>query len=317
MRVLSAASKFFLVVVLLAGCAGGNKAPKDPAVQPVDVLSSAAEYLDCLRETGQLAVSSHRGGDYPGLPENTLQTLQAVTTSVGMVPEIDVSTSSDGVLFLFHDDALEPKSTGRGQVQATAWRDIRAVRLFDQNGRETFFMPPTLQAVLQWSSGSSIFSLDLKDGVTPAALLTAVEAEGMTPYVILIAYTLERALEFQRLDDEIMVSLSVAGSDDWAQIAASGIDTDRLVAFVGLDVASVELVAALHGAGVEIILNALGQARSDDPLHLPGTTRSLAEIRALGAQLVATDYPVELGTILQQDDGRACRTASRGESMAL
>ncbi|MEM6500142.1 MAG: glycerophosphodiester phosphodiesterase, partial [Pseudomonadota bacterium] len=64
-------------------------------------MPSAAEWLDCLRTTGGTIVSAHRGGPYPGYPENALETIRFVLDQAPNFPEIDISTSADGTLFLF------------------------------------------------------------------------------------------------------------------------------------------------------------------------------------------------------------------------
>ena len=73
-------------------------------------------FFDCLEENGAALVSAHRGGAYPGFPENSIAAMGHVLAEAPAVMEVDVATSADGVLYLMHDDTLDRTTTGSGAV---------------------------------------------------------------------------------------------------------------------------------------------------------------------------------------------------------
>ncbi|MCK5817603.1 MAG: glycerophosphodiester phosphodiesterase, partial [Candidatus Marinimicrobia bacterium] len=48
-------------------------------------------------------LSAHRGGPYPGYPENCIETFQNILNHYPSTLEVDVSVTKDSVLILMHD----------------------------------------------------------------------------------------------------------------------------------------------------------------------------------------------------------------------
>ena len=66
------------------------------------------------------AFIAHRGGGRLA-PENTLAAIRTgAAAGFGMV-EFDVKLSSDGMLFLLHDDTVDRTSDGRGGIGWLEW----------------------------------------------------------------------------------------------------------------------------------------------------------------------------------------------------
>ncbi|MEM9173427.1 MAG: glycerophosphodiester phosphodiesterase family protein [Pseudomonadota bacterium] len=281
-----------MLVLLTTSCAQRPLTPQ--STDTVATLPSAAEWLDCLRKTGGTIVSAHRGGPYPGYPENALETIRFVLDQAPNFPEIDISTSADGTLFLFHDDALDAKTTGRGLAAKTSWETLRSLKLVDEAGAISAFNPVTLDDALRALTPHTIVELDLKAPTQASDIVAAVQAQNLSHRVIYIAYNLEQALQWQRLDPLATVSLSVFNWEDWRAVQASAIDLTRAVAFMAFSAPDPTLIEALHARGVEVIFGTLGWENSIDDQIAAGTAPyDYRDLAALGVQIIATDRPIE------------------------
>ena len=60
-------------------------------------------------------------------PENTLASLRAAAGVGAEWVEFDVQRSSDGRLFLLHDETLDRTTDGRGPATARAWRELEVL----------------------------------------------------------------------------------------------------------------------------------------------------------------------------------------------
>lgn len=156
-------------------------------------------FFDCLRETGAVLISAHRGGAAPGYPENAIETFEHTTARMQALLEVDILKSADGVLLLMHDDTLDRTTTGRGAVAEQPFAALRALRLKDNDGVETAFRIPTLEETLRWSEGRALLALDRKDPVGYEEILALVEKYDAFGRVLIATYSLEDAMKVAAL----------------------------------------------------------------------------------------------------------------------
>ena len=106
---------------------------------------------------------AHRGGSLENL-ENSLSAFQHAWSLGYRYMETDMQASSDGVVYIFHDDTLERVSNGKGLFCAHSSAQIDALRL--NNGEPI----PRLSDVLD-ALPEAIFNIDIKraDGTKPMA----------------------------------------------------------------------------------------------------------------------------------------------------
>jgi Glycerophosphoryl diester phosphodiesterase family len=78
-------------------------------------------------------VAAHRGY-WVNAPENSSTALQAAFDAGVEVIEIDLRTTSDGILVLSHDADLIKETTGTGFVNQTPWSTISGLQLRDRKG---------------------------------------------------------------------------------------------------------------------------------------------------------------------------------------
>jgi len=74
------------------------------------------------------ACIAHRGGGAEG-PENSKRTFAAAVGLGYRFIETDVQATSDGVVMVFHDDALDPLTDGEGTIAKLPYSDVRQANI--------------------------------------------------------------------------------------------------------------------------------------------------------------------------------------------
>ena len=260
------------------------------------------EFFECLETQGATLVSAHRAGPYPGFPENAIETMQAVLADAPAIFEIDVATTSDGVLYLMHDDSLDRTTTGRGPSDQVSWETVSDVKLRDNDGQVTDFSPPTFAAFLRAAKDVSIVQIDFKRSTRYEDVIAEVERQDASDRVIYIAYSMAAARKLHRLAPNSMISLSLNSQTDLNRAVAAGVPDDKLVAFTGTDEPSPRLNNLLDDRDVEVIFGTLGGRDSiDNEIRKSGDDARYAEIAALGVDILGTDRPLEAHRALLAD----------------
>lgn len=260
-------------------------------------------FFDCLEASGAALVSAHRGGPYPGFPENAIETMTAVLSRTPAIMEIDVATSADGVLYLMHDDTLERTTTGAGRTDEMTWGALRALRLEDNEGRETAFAPSRFDDALRWAKDRTILQIDFKRTTRYEDVADEIKRQDAEDRVILIAYSMTSARKLHSLLPDTMISLSLDTQSELNRAVASGVPQTRILGFTGTDDPRPRLFSMLNGRDVEVIFGTLGGADSiDNNIARSGYEALYADIAAQGADIIATDRPHEAHAALVEAD---------------
>ena len=282
----------------------GDTANDAGASQPgwtINPKGSLNSFFDCLDENGVTLVSAHRGGPAAGFPENALETFAATMDAAPALIEMDVATSSDGVLFLMHDDTLERTTTGEGRADQAPFSDIASLKLEDKNGRRTHFSPPRFSDVLAFIKDRTIAQIDFKRSTRFEDVIDEVRKAGVEDRVILISYSLAQARRLHRLAPEMMISLSADNEDEFSETVSAGVPANRLLIFTGLDAPKPRLNTILDDRDVEVIFGTLGGRRSvDNKIAQSGDDTAYAEIAETGVDIIATDRPIAAYNGLKQ-----------------
>lgn len=249
--------------------------------------------LDCLEEANATIISAHRGGPSPGLPENGIETMDAVLHALPAMMEIDVAASPDGVHYLMHDRTLDRTTTGKGAVTDVPWAEVSQLQLVDEAGWVTPYKVPTLAATLAWARGKTVLQVDFKRTADFATVISQIREADMAGGVILIAYTKEQASKLYELAPEMLISYSVNEPGDLAEIIEAGIPAESIVAFTGTRTVRPDLYTDLDRQNVEVIFGTLGRPdRSLDGVFARfGTDERYAELGEGGVDIIATDRP--------------------------
>lgn len=265
---------------------------------------SAQNLRELLRHTSEPLpiVSAHRGGPGVGFPENCIPTFEHTLEHTFAMLEIDPRYTKDGAIVLHHDNTLDRTTTGTGKVSDLTLPEIKQLKLKDTAGNVTEFQMPTLDEALEWAHGKTILVLDQKDVPVAARVekITDHQAEG---YAMLIVNSFKQVQEVYDLNENIMMEVMIPNLQKVAEFDKLGVPWRNVVAFVGHNPPEdLELYKAIHQRGANCMI---GTSRNLDRKVIDGRVRNIQELEAdyraflkRGADLIETDIPVPLGTLL-------------------
>lgn len=148
----------------------------------------------------------HRGGD--PARENTMAAFEDAVAMGYRYLEIDVRTSSDGVLVVFHDEALGRITDGTGPLSEKTWQELAALRL--RSSGESLLRFDEL--LTRWDDVH--LNVDLKDGASVEEFARLVEAHGAHDRVLAASFNDARRHRVRRA-----LSRRVATSGGWVVTA--------------------------------------------------------------------------------------------------
>ncbi len=241
-------------------------------------------------------VSAHRGGPYPGFPENAIETFANVVKYTPTIIELDVAMTKDGVLVLMHDDKLDRTTTGRGLVSETTYGEIQELFLKDEEGNVTEFKVPTFEDALIWSKGKTLLTVDIKRSVPYEKIIEAVRETQSEAHAALITYSFAAAKKLHNMAPELMLSVTIRNLEEIERLEDTGIPWNRVIAFTGVSERPQEFNKALHDKGVFAILGVLGNL---DKSAVARGDELYASFVQKGADILATDRPIEAAAAIK------------------
>lgn len=129
---------------------------------------------------------SHRGFAQDGL-ENTLPAMEAAVALGFAYLEIDIRTTRDGVVMVFHDEHLERVTDGAGRLADHTYTELSAVRV---GGVEPI---PTLEEVLErWPQVR--LNIDVKDDGSVQPFAELIEKHRAHDRVLIASFSDRRRL---------------------------------------------------------------------------------------------------------------------------
>ncbi|MEZ5893577.1 MAG: glycerophosphodiester phosphodiesterase family protein [Parvularculaceae bacterium] len=278
----------------------------------IDTSGDLNAFFDCLEGQGATLVAAHRGGPAKGFPENAVETMAATLAAAPALMEIDVATSSDGALFLNHDDTLDRTTTGSGPAGALSWAEIQKLKLRDNDGAATPYRPSRFDEALAWADGKTILEIDFKRSTSFEAVAAEIARQRAERRVILIAYTMAQAEKLHRLMPDAMISLSVNSQSELNRAVAAGVPDDHIIGFTGTEEPRPRLFATLNNRKVEVIFATLGGHDSfDRQIEQSGDDSLYGELSGAGVDIIATDRPREAQAALETA-GRAAKAGACG-----
>ncbi|MDO9553773.1 glycerophosphodiester phosphodiesterase family protein [Rhodonellum sp.] len=284
----------FSFALLFLGCQSVTQL-SSPTIEISDV--QAAQDFYSWTEDRIPMVSAHRGGPYPGFPENSIEAFENVSKQTPAVIEFDVAISKDSVLVLMHDNTLERTTTGSGKVIDHTYAELKELFLVDNQGTTTSFRIPTLAEALRWSKGKALLTVDVKREVPFEMVVEEIEKQQSEPYAAVITYSIEDAKKVYQLNPDLMLSVTIRNEEELERFEDSGIPLKNAIAFTGTSERPKAFNQLLHDKGIFTILGVLGNldksaASRGDQLYV-GFVQN-------GADILATDRPLEAAKAIQE-----------------
>ncbi len=135
---------------------------------------------------------AHRGGEWPGVGENSLAAFQRAAAAGNRYLETDVPATADGVLVAFHDESLDRVTDGHGLIADHTAAELAQLRI---GGID----PIPLLADLLAAFPDARFNLDIKAPGATAPLARLITDAGAEDRVCVSSFSLARISAFRRL----------------------------------------------------------------------------------------------------------------------
>jgi glycerophosphoryl diester phosphodiesterase len=274
---------FLLVILNLV--ATGNAQFQNKHYVSFETQEELQTYLRWTPEQPPL-ISAHRGGPMPAYPENCIATFENTLSYAPCLIECDVRKSKDSILVIMHDSTLDRTTTGKGEVIEYTLKELKKLKLRDNNGKVTPHRIPTLTEILEWARNKAIVELDIKRSVTPEEVVAIIQEKHAESYTIVITYDIQSAVYYHKLNSKLMISASAKGIKGTRILLNCGIESKNLLAFVGVYEPPEEVYRLLHDHGIRAILGTMGN------LDRKATTHGFQIYNQLlnkGADILATD----------------------------
>jgi len=178
--------------------------------------ASTTPWADHPILSGDFKNVAHRGGGLLA-PENTTAAFD-VAQSVGAdMLEIDVWSTSDGVLVLMHDDTVDRTTDGKGAIKSMTFDEVQGLDAgysFTMDDGKTFphrgtgVTVPALRNVLE-SYPDMLFSLEIKQQSPPIVepLIALLDETGMRNKVVIGAFEDAVLYDFREAAPDVPTSL--------------------------------------------------------------------------------------------------------------
>ena len=267
------------------GTANESKVDENPP--QISQYPSVLQSFSC-KPAEAAFVAAHRGThEGSSFPENTTESLQALTAGKVKFAEVDVARLKDGTLILWHDGTWERASTGSGPIAASTWADAEKLLTKDTNGNLTSIRPSRFSDVLKWSKDQIYLEIDFKSSVDPQKVIEEIRAAGMIDQVILIAYNTDQAIQFHSLAPEAALSVSTFKPGDIKALEVRGIPKSVMTGWTGRGPLKPALTNTLRADKIPILAASFYDL--DDRLQ---KSRNFSEYVkfAKPADLVVTDF---------------------------
>ena len=269
-----------------------------PAFTGPDVRSDQLAARLHQASSGYVMVAAHRAAHHAA-PENSLAAIEhAITLGVDII-EIDVRITHDGVPVVLHDQRVDRTTNGAGDVEQMRWDTIQALRLIEADGVSlSAEHPPSLEAALGLAKGRVLVDLDMKTDQVDA-VMEVIQSLDMEDQVFWFDSDLEVLDRAQVLDQDTQVMPRAYAVEDIAPLCARYSPMPVIHIDPGFN--TPETVHAARACGARVWINALGAV--DDRLA-EGEVRALDPLLISGADIVQTDHPEAVLSVLEQTGRR-------------
>ncbi len=241
-------------------------------------------------------ISAHRGGgDLKGYPENCIESFTYLAKQIPVIIECDIDLTKDSVMVMMHDATLDRTTNGTGKLIDRNYPELAQYRLEDNMGNVTPYKIPTLEEVLRWGKNKAKFTLDVKRNVSFAKVVDMIHKTGASDYVAVITYNAQDAAKLNKLDPNLMISVTIRNRAEYDRLRELGVPDNRMVAFVGVKEPDGDLYKFLHEKGIACILGTLGNLDKQAAAKGDQAYKKFAEN---GADIMSTDRPLEMAKVL-------------------
>lgn len=195
-------------------------------------------------------VTAHRGSSLKA-PENSISSIRFAIEEKADFAEIDVQTTKDNVVVLFHDTNLKRIAKNNSDIKDLTYEEISKMDI------GSYFSPdfageriPTLESVLQEAKGKIKLNIELKpmkdNDPLPVEVVDLIRKYNMEDEVVITSLDYNMLQQVKEDDPRLKVGYNI--------VAAIGNIGELNVDFVSVEssLAKPNLIYTMHGMGKEV-----------------------------------------------------------------
>lgn len=249
-------------------------------------LSSFAQ-VDQIREkllnSDELLVAAHRAA-HQKYPENSLEAIQeAIDLGVDII-EIDVRVTTDGKVYLMHDQTIDRTTTGSGDLEKLSSTDLEQFKLLFE-GKDSGISIPTLNQALALSKGKIMVDLDLKTSKIDAVIAVVQEMNVLDEVIFFDSdWEILKAVKAKMPDAYLMPRTYKA-----KQIKKAYKQLDPVIVHIDPSFNTKKTISIAKKYGMRTWINSLGDL--DRELNKNPIPELAFELIQFGANTIQTDLP--------------------------
>jgi glycerophosphoryl diester phosphodiesterase len=288
-----------LILAVLTGVCAAAPSPEDVrslgaaqfdrvAPPPITHTASASMPPDARAESPLAALrrrlrapvaAAHQGGQIGGTWPNTLTNFEHARLAGVDIVEMDLHTTSDGVVVVYHDHELSNLTDCTGTIEAKTFAQLRACRFRLRWGS----VIPTFDEVLAWSAGRVVVDAEFKDFESIAPALALMRQHGAQAWTYFqTQHNREKYARARAADASAALLYVVATQDDLAW-SLSLRDDALLIIEVDERMRSPATISAVHAAGKLV---------TEDAWHFSTVPYEIAGSACTQAYAAGIDIPV-------------------------
>ena len=263
-------------------------------------------------KSNMVLIASHRGAAAGNIPCNSFEAYKAALRQGADIIELDVSRSTDGVLYAFHPRMEPVFLKSEKLISELSSAEVNKMRLVNQDGAYTQYEVPHLYEVLEYLRGKAYINID-KFWVCPADISKAVRELGMQDQVLIKTFAGED--NFRRVEEvasDLPYMVVTRDKDDFSSALLK-----RSMRFVGVEalfdsedapIAQEEYIARLREKGLIAWVNSivynyktvLAAGHTDDIAVSESEDYGWGWLVDRGFGIIQTDWPLSLKLYLEK-----------------
>jgi glycerophosphoryl diester phosphodiesterase len=194
-------------------------------------------------------VAGHRGGMFSN-SYNTLERFETAIKEDVDILEMDLRTTSDGVVVVFHDEDLDRKTNCKGLVASLPWERVKTCKY-----KGTNHLVPSFEQILQLVNARAIVNAEFKtlSTIKPSIQITKVFNAYSWVY-FQVNSEMDKYLEARRYDTQIALLYKPRNEQELQWLEQSN-DPQIIIAQMDKDFVTKERVERIHKLGKFVSVN--------------------------------------------------------------
>lgn len=248
----------------------------------------------------QVKIAGHRGGYYHQYPESSFPLFQFLADEFSgdtLIIEIDLRTSSEGTLYLMHDETLDRTTNGYGKLNDQSDGYLSKLFLKTNSGELTEQRIPTLEETLNFIRTRNInLMLDIKEPIHKA-VLDRVKNHKLENRVVVLTFKEEYTQLVAENFPQVLLSALIETEADLDGFKELPVQNSKRIAYINAQTPA-ELITKLRKEKIIVMADV-----SEDKLNNGVPLISLDYKRKVQQQkldILISDFPIEARRALEK-----------------